>query len=207
MMSDETRRDSLKEELLQQIQGLHRSQALFPAQSESTQAIDALVQQLEELNPNPEPLRAAALPLLLGNWQLIYASQGTVVTRRLADSQNMLPDIELKQVWQKLVMSSAGTLAVDNEAELEIPFLGHWRLTASGTWQVKDPQLAQVCFSAFSLQAIRLFGQKDWQLPALTVPILENLRREAAWTTSYLDFDLRVGRGASANIFVFCRQS
>lgn len=39
--------------------------------------------------------------------------------------------------------------------------------------------------------------------PALHVPIFEPLQAEAAWMTTYLDANTRVGRGASGNVFVF----
>ncbi|MFE1746297.1 PAP/fibrillin family protein [Coleofasciculus sp. H7-2] len=32
------------------------------------------------------------------------------------------------------------------------------------------------------------------------------LRNEAEWTTSYLDEEIRVGRGATGNLFVFSRE-
>lgn len=205
-MSSENNQNSLKAELLQRVRELDRSQALFPVQSEATQSIDALIQQLNSLNPNPEPLRAAALPLLLGNWQLIYASQGTVITRKLADFSPKLPiGIELQQVSQNLTMGRAGILTVTNEAKLGIPLLGNWSIAASGIWQVKDTELAQVCFHRFSLQPIQLWEQADWKLPAVNIPIFESLRRQANWRTSYLDLDLRVGRGSTGNLFLFCR--
>ncbi|WP_179228307.1 PAP/fibrillin family protein [Leptolyngbya ohadii] len=71
-------------------------------------------------------------------------------------------------------------------------------------WQ-GETQTATVVFDAFTLQASALFQQSDWQLPALQIPVLEWLKREAFWETSYLDTDLRIGRGATGNRFVFAR--
>lgn len=205
-ISDLDNCDALKSQLLDQIQGLTRSQALFPTQTESTRSIDALIQTLERVNPNPNSMQAAALPLLLGDWQLIYASRGTVVTRKLADSTPAwLSGIELQRISQQLTMHMAGMLAVTNAAELSLPILGTWCLTATGTWQVCHPQQALVRFDTFSLQAIHFGHRTGWKLPTLKIPVFESLRKEATWTTSYLDSTLRIGRGATGNLFVFCR--
>ncbi|MBD2058004.1 hypothetical protein H6F88_18615 [Oculatella sp. FACHB-28] len=84
--------------------------------------------------------------------------------------------------------------------------LGRVQLQAQGHWRWQgNTQTATVAFDAFSLQATGLFHQADWQLPALHIPVLEGLRREATWQTSYLDSDLRIGRGATGNLFVFAR--
>jgi hypothetical protein len=50
-----------------------------------------------------------------------------------------------------------------------------------------------------------LLGIAGLHLPQITVPVLEFLRQEALWITSYLDEDLRFGRGATGNLFVFRR--
>ncbi|MCU0535345.1 MAG: PAP/fibrillin family protein [Hydrococcus sp. Prado102] len=42
-----------------------------------------------------------------------------------------------------------------------------------------------------------------WSLPELKIPVLEFLKNEAIWKTSYLDRDMRIGRGATGNLFVF----
>ncbi len=66
---------------------------------------------MEALNPYPSPLRcpeAGGLvsPLLLGEWQLVYASNGTVVTRTAAAQLLLqaaqLPGVgldDITQVW------------------------------------------------------------------------------------------------------------
>ncbi|NJK50810.1 hypothetical protein HC931_24265 [Candidatus Gracilibacteria bacterium] len=42
-------------------------------------------------------------------------------------------------------------------------------------------------------------------LPELKIPVLEFLKNEAMWKTSYLDRDMRIGRGVTGNLFVFRR--
>ncbi len=165
-----------------------------------------LVRLLETINPIPRPLQCDHLPSLLGKWQLVYASAGTFVTRSLASVPGGEDTIKIKQVWQTLTADSSKRIAAENIALFELPLFGEWRLGTEGvwTWGV-DEQVAKVTFSAFSFQATKPFGQESWSLPELKIPVWEFLRNEAQWTTSYLDSELRVGRGATGNLFVFSR--
>lgn len=77
-MIDATTRRELKSELLQQVEALGLQQAIFPSPEDK---IDNIVIELENINPTPRPLSSLNQPTLQGDWQLIYASKGTVVTR------------------------------------------------------------------------------------------------------------------------------
>ncbi|MBD2098598.1 PAP fibrillin [Trichocoleus sp. FACHB-591] len=198
-------RENLKQDLLNRTTTLGQ-QALLPTEKSE---LDGIVQQLEALNPTPLPLTPENRSLLLGDWKLLYASNGTVITRRLPGG------IIIHAIWQTLsaageaALSATGNsegIVASNGAELELPLLGRVQLQAQGHWQWQGKtQTATVAFDAFSLQATGLFQQAHWELPALHIPVLEGLRREAAWQTSYLDLDLRIGRGATGNLFVFAR--
>jgi hypothetical protein len=171
-------------------------------------AIDQLIYQLEDLNPIQQPLKAANLPVLVGNWALVYASRGTVVTRRVSEQVGGLP-VRIQRVWQQLTQSGNPECPIDTEngAILSIPLLGEITTVARGTWQpYEEAESANVSFGAFSFQPTRVFGITGFQLPKLTIPVLEFLQREALWITSYLDEDMRFGRGATGNLFVFQRQ-
>ncbi len=204
-MPDAVNRNDLKAELFRQVEEMGLQKALFPADRGE---VDTIVQQLETLNPTLCPLASENLPLLLGDWQLVYASRGTVVTRKLDSfSQKSWAEVRVNRIWQQLTLGNNRQIKADNVAELELPFLGNWRIKADGIWRsTEDNQTAKVAFHAFSFQAIHLFGQSDWNLFPLTIPVLEALRNEALWITSYLDGDMRVGRGATGNLFVFRRQ-
>lgn len=205
-MDGETR-TSLKAQLLTQIEALGTQNALFPSE---TEAIDQRIEQLEQHNPVPHPLHPDALPQLLGHWQLIYASRGTVVTRRLTPFASGLAatGITIEQIWQTLTSAGTGTIVAENGADLKVPLLGNWRLRAAGKWDWQDQegQVAIVAFDAFAVQARQVLGQPQWQFPELKIPVLEFLRNQAWWKTSYLDADLRVGRGATGNLFVFQKE-
>ncbi|GAB4381749.1 MAG: hypothetical protein Kow00121_41010 [Elainellaceae cyanobacterium] len=204
---DQERRSALKAELFRQVEALGTENALFPTEGG---AIDQLILQLEQCNPIPNPLYRDAGSQLLGNWELIYASRGTVVTRRLAPFSPKLGaiGITIRQIWQTLTPHNTRAIAAENGADLEVPLFGTWRLRAEGIWhwQENEEQVATVAFDAFAVQARQAFGQPQWQLPELKIPVLEFWRNQAWWRTSYLDTDLRVGRGRTGNLFVFRKQ-
>lgn len=205
MTEYDTARFTLKTELRQRVAALGK-QALFPSTEESA-LVNQIVKQLEDINPIPRPLSAVHLPTLLGNWRLIYASRGTVVTRTLGSLPNLASGINIKRVWQRLDASAGSTISAINGALLELPLLGEWQLQAEGTWtQDADEQVATVRFGAFLLQATQPFGLSSWNLPELKIPVLEFLQNEALWTTSYLDQEIRIGRGVTGNLFVFERE-
>lgn len=99
MTADEITRSTLKTELWQRVEALGIDRALLPSPAGP---IDLIVQQLENINPIPRPLSCDLLPNLLGNWQLIYASNGTAVKRNLAPIFQIGEGIQIKQVRQKL---------------------------------------------------------------------------------------------------------
>jgi len=204
LINDNTNRLSLRIQLLQQIEALDPQQAIFPSPNES---IDRIVQQLENINPLTQPLNPDYLPYLIGEWQLIYASRGTVVTRRVASIPQWGTVIKIERVWQTLVVENNHKIAAVNAAILDLSWLGKWQLQANGIWVWDTPeQIAKVSFNSFSVQAKQLFGWSNWSWPELQIPVLEWLRSEAVWITSYLDEEIRVGRGATGNLFVFRRQ-
>ncbi len=198
------RRTQLKTQLLQQINALEPGDAILPSEHH---VIDQIICELETLTPIDQPLREEHWPLLLGSWALVYASRGTVVTRR---SRQLPLPVSIQRVWQRLTgieeQGATGAIATENGAVLSLPFFGELTATAQGIWQPYDEgESARVSFGAFSLQATRLLGIAGLHLPQITVSVLEFLRQEALWITSYLDEDLRFGRGATGNLFVFRR--
>jgi len=189
-------REDLKQDLLQRAAALGQG-ALLPTEKSE---LNAIAGQLESLNPTPAPLASENRALLLGDWQLIYASNGTVVTRKLPGG------LTIQAIWQILSASAGNDISVTNGMKLEFPLLGTVQLQAQGRWRSQDEaQTATVTFDDFSLQGTNLMQQAGWQLPALTIPVLDWMRREAIWQTSYLDAELRIGRGATGNLFVFTR--
>jgi hypothetical protein len=90
------RRTQLKTQLLQQINALEPGDAILPSEHP---VIDQIICELETLTPIDQPLREEHWPLLLGSWALVYASRGTVVTRR---SRQLPLPVSIQRVWQRL---------------------------------------------------------------------------------------------------------
>ena len=198
----QTGRD-LKTKLWSQIEILGQEQSLLPFADAS---IDKTVTQLEDATPIAQPLLLDNLSSLVGDWQLIYASNGTVITRPIAEVTKFLGwGIEIKQIWQSLVVEEE-QIAADNQALIQLPLLGEYQLNAEGVWRSQsDQRSAMVKFNALTIKATQFFAQSDWTLPELKIPVLDFLSNEALWITSYLDQDMRIGRGATGNLFVFRR--
>lgn len=196
-----------KTELLRAIAHLDPQIALLPTTEPHTKApINHLIATLEPQTPIPNPLHPSQRSHLLGTWQLIYASQGTVVTRRMTAPQY---PVTIRRIWQTLTLTAAQTLAADNGAHLQLPLVGTWQLRAEGTWQpTPDDRTAQVQFHTLGLQSPPLLPGLDrphW--PELRLPLGLFPSRSALWITSYLDEDLRLGRGTTGNLFVFQKQT
>ena len=193
----------LKSELFSQIEAVGEKRSLLPFADTS---IDETIRQLEDISPISQPLSSNYLSSLIGDWQLVYASNGTVITRPITEITNILGfGIEVNRIWQSL-NNFNGEIRANNQALIELALLGEYQLSAEGVWLAEaDERKAQVTFNAFAVQATRFFAQSDWSLPELKIPVLDFLRNEAVWITSYLDEDTRIGRGGTGNLFVFRR--
>lgn len=213
-----------KGELRKELTALGFPQSVLPGGGEAKGKVDLLIAELEAMTPVTFPLRAQSAqlsspegpadPLLLGQWVLVYASNGTVVTRStpaqiiLAASQ--LPGVGLQDIQQQLNIDSTGEVSTTNQAVFGLGPFGQWRVGVNGIWRSKgDGKTAKVFFNSISIRMVDLMGLRipDW-LPALSLPsgISETAGREGAeWLTTYLDDDMRVGRGKSG-VFVFYRR-
>ena len=196
-------RHKLKTELFSQIEAVGKEKSLLPF---SETSIDETIRQLEDVSPISQPLSPSNLSSLIGDWQLVYASNGTVITRRIAEITNILGSgIKVERIWQSL-NNFNGEIRANNLALIKLTLIGEYQLIAEGFWRPEaDERTAKVTFNAFAAQATRFLGQSDWSLSQLKIPVLDFLRNEAFWITSYLDEDTRIGRGGTGNLFVFRR--
>lgn len=193
----------LKTKLFNQIAIVGEQQSLLPFGEPD---IDETIRELEKINTIEQPLLPDNFSLLTGDWQLVYASNGTVVTRQIQDITNVLGSgIKVQKIWQSLTIENEKIIA-NNQALIELFLIGEYQLKANGIWKPKlDRKTASVSFNVFSLQATKFFSQSNWTLPELQIPVLDFITNEAIWITSYLDEDTRIGRGETGNLFVFRR--
>ena len=193
----------LKHQLLNQIETLGKEQSLLPFADRS---IDRIIEQLENRSPISQPLKPEDLATLCGEWELVYASNGTVITRPIAEIASAFGSaIRVNRIWQSL-NSIDGEIIANNQALVELPLLGEYKLNAEGVWRSQlDKRTSIVKFYLFSLQATQFLSQSNWMLPEIQIPILDLLQNEAAWITSYLDENMRIGKGVTGNLFLFRR--
>ena len=197
---------NLKTRLFSQIEILGKEKSLLPF---SDTLIDETIKKLENASPIAQPLSDNNLSSLVGDWQLVYASNGTVVTRPIAEIINLITigdsGIKVKKIWQSLTVKNS-QITANNQALIELALLGEYKLSAEGVWQPElNQKTAKVTFNAFTTQATKFLSQSGWTLPEIRIPVLDFLRNEALWITSYLDEDTRIGRGKTGNLFVFRR--
>ncbi len=190
-----------KAELMDALAGKNRG---LLATERDQQAILVLIAQLEDRNPTPRPVEA--IDLLDGNWRLLYTSSKGIL--RI----DQLPLFKLGQIYQYI---RAGTATLYNIAEVYgLPYL-EGLVSVVARFEPLSERRVQVKFerSIFGLQ--RLIG---YQSPAdlieqietgkkfVAVDINLDSRQQQGWLDiTYLDRDLRIGRGNQGSVFVLTK--
>lgn len=190
-----------KAALLEAIAGKNRG---ILATERDKQAILMAIAQLEARNPTPRPIEAS--DLLDGNWRLLYTTSKGLL------NIDQLPLLKLGQIYQCI---RAKTKSVYNIAEVYgLPYL-EGLVSVSARFEPVSECRVQVKFyrSMFGLQ--RLIG---YQAPGDLVEQIEtgknfaaidiNLdsRNQQGWLDiTYLDDDLRIGRGNEGSVYVLTK--
>jgi len=189
----------LKTKLIKKTQLLGKELSLLPYEDKAS---EDLILELEENNPNELPFQSNTIDLLLGYWELIYASRGTVITSQLKS----FPGAKIKEINQNLSRSQEeNQVLVENQGIFDIPLWGKWDLTATGTWDYElNSQVTSVKFKDFIFSGSNILGLSQFNIPSLKIP--DFFTPEAKWITSYLDEDFRIGRGITGNLFVFIKK-
>lgn len=190
-----------KAELLAAIAGTNRG--VITTEANRSLVLDKVV-QLEVQNPTPQPLNERER--LSGVWRLIYTtSQDLLGLARL-------PVVPAGPIYQCI---RGQELKLYNILELQgFPFLEGVICVAARLMPVSERRV-QVNFerSIFGLKGLMnypsldtLVSRLETQSPvaALSVPL--NTERSAGWLeTTYLDEDLRIGRGNNDSLFVLTK--
>lgn len=172
------------------------------------QAILAAVAQLEDRNPTPRPLEASNL--LDGNWRLLYTTSQELL--RI----DQFPFLKLGQIYQYIRVKDA---TLYNIAELYgLPYLeGLVSVVARF-----DPVSERRVNVRFDRSIIGLQRMIDYQTPEHFVQQIETgkkfpavdfnianitAREQRGWLEiTYLDEDLRIGRGNEGNVFILTKE-
>lgn len=190
-----------KAALLEAIAGKNRG---LLATSTDRLAILAAVAQLEDLNPTPRPIEASNL--LEGNWRLLYT------TSRGLLNLDQLPLLKLGQIYQCIRTANS---AVYNIAEVYgLPYL-EGLIGVCARFEPVTERRVLVKFERSILGLQRLVNynspsefiqqiEAGKKFPAIDFKI-ENREQQGWLDITYLDEDMRIGRGNEGNVFVLTK--
>ncbi|MBD2260693.1 PAP/fibrillin family protein [Pseudanabaena sp. FACHB-2040] len=168
------------------------------------QAIQAAVSRLEDRNPTPQPL--AATDLLEGDWRLLYTTSQELL------GIDRVPLANLGQIYQCIRTANQ---RIYNLAEVKGPPLLSGLVSVSARFEPVSDRRVNV---AFERGVLGLQSVLDYRSPSQFIQKLEaasklplwqgidftiNRERQQGWLeVTYLDKDIRIGRGNEGNIFV-----
>ena len=190
-----------KAALLEAIAGKNRG--ILATEAEKQGVLSAIA-QLEDRNPTPRPLEA--LSLLDGDWRLLYTTSRGIL------GIDQFPFLQLGQVYQCIRAPEA---KLYNIAEVSgLPFL-EGVVSVVARFRPLSEQRVDVKFER-SLIGLQRFV--DYQSPSYFIQQLESEKKFAAidfsienrdqqgWLDiTYLDEDLRIGRGNEGSVFVLTK--
>jgi hypothetical protein len=190
-----------KTELLEKISGVNRG--LLTNETERI-AIQSAIAYLEDRNPTPRPVEATSL--LEGDWRLLYTTSSDLL------GLGRFPLIQLGQIYQCIRIREA---KLYNIAELQgLPWLESI-VTVSAQFAPITEQRVQVQFQRSILGLKRVIGyhapaqwieQINIQPKLKAIDFAIDSQRTPGWLDiTYLDADLRIGRGSEGSLFVLTK--
>jgi len=194
---------SKKAELLEAIAGKNRG--LLANEIDNVKVLSA-IQQLEDINPNRQPL--AATNLLQGDWRLLYTTSKGIL------GLDRFPLFKLGQIYQSIRLSPA---KVYNIAEIVgLPML-EGLVSVAATFEPVSDSRINVAFDR-SIVGLQRFVSYD--TPAKFIQQIESGKKflpldfkidrgeQKGWLEiTYLDEDMRIGRGNEGNVFVLTKET
>lgn len=194
---------SKKAELLEAIAGKNRG--LLATEIDNARVLSA-IQQLEDTNPTQKPLEAK--DLLNGDWRLLYTTSKGIL------GLDRFPLFKLGQIYQCIRVSEA---KVYNIAEIiGLPMLEGLVSVAASFDPVSDRRVNVI----FERSIIGLQRFLSYQTPAKLIQQIESGKKflpidfkidrgeQQGWLeTTYLDRDMRIGRGNEGNVFVLTKET
>ncbi len=191
-----------KSGLLEIIAGKNRG---LLATASDKQAILSAIAQLEDFNPTPRPVEAAEL--LNGDWRLLYT------TSRALLNLDGFPLLKLGQIYQSIRVAES---KIYNIAELYgLPYL-EGIVSVAAKFEPTSERRVQVKFERSILGLRSLIG---YESPVKFINEIESgkkfvavdfgldAREQQGWLdVTYLDSDLRIGRGNEGSVFVLTKE-
>lgn len=198
-----------KDELLKTLAATDRGRQVS---SQLTQQIHEQIQTLESLNPTPAP--TAAAELLTGNWRTLYTT-----SRDLLKLSSTFPGIVAGEIYQYVNVAETRVI---NVAELQgWEWLASWVpggiVAVVASFSVVSERRVEVNFCQFvtGIQPLmnyqidsflRLLEHNPSRIAALKIDLPQQDRR--GWLDiTYLDDNLRIGRGNEGSLFVLDKVS
>ena len=191
-----------KAELLEAIAGTNRG--LLATETDKI-AILSAVSRLEDRNPTPRPLEAT--DLLEGNWRLLYTTSNGLL------NLGRFPVLQLGQIYQCV---RTATTKIYNIAEISgLPYLESL-VSVSARFEPVSDRRVNVKFERSISGLQRLIGyqspsnfiqqiESGKKFPALDFGI-DNRDQQGWLDITYLDNDLRIGRGNEGSVFVLTKR-
>ena len=193
---------SKKAQLLEAIAGKNRG--LLASEIDNVRVLSA-IQELEDCNPTPNPI--AAKELLEGDWRLLYTTSKGIL------GLDRFPLFKLGQIYQCIRTAEA---KVYNIAEVVgMPFL-EGVVSVAAQFEPTSESRVNVMFERSIIGLQRFFNYKS---PDSFIKQIEGgkkflpldfsiaSRDQKGWLDiTYLDNDMRIGRGNEGNVFVLTRE-
>lgn len=192
-----------KSQLLETIAGKNRGLLATPLEK---QAILAAIAQLEDYNPTPNPLEATEL--LDGNWRLLYTTSEELL------GIGRFPLLKLGPIYQCVRVKDA---KIYNIAEVYgLPFL-EGLVSVTARFEPVSQKRVEVKFERAISGFQRLINyqfpnnfieqiESGKRFTAIDIEI-KNRERKGWLDLTYLDEDLRIGRGNVGSVFVLSKVS
>jgi hypothetical protein len=192
---------SKKAELLEAIAGKNRG--LLATEIDKVRVLSA-IQQLEDYNPTPKPVEAKEL--LEGNWRLLYTTSKGIL------GLDRFPLFKLGQIYQ-CIRTAEATLY--NIAEvIGLPFL-EGIVSVVAKFEPVSECRVNVKFerSIIGLQRFCAYQSPSQFIQQIEagkkfLPLdfgIDSRDRQGWLDITYLDEDMRVGRGNEGNVFVLTK--
>jgi hypothetical protein len=168
------------------------------------QAILAAIANLEDFNPTPRPVEAGNL--LDGNWRLLYTTSKALL------NLDRLPFCKLGQIYQCIRVE---TTSVYNIAEIYgLPYL-EGLVSVAAKFEPVSGRRVQVKFERSIIGLQRLI---EYNSPGTFIQQIEagkkfagidfpiNGDKQQGWLDiTYIDNDLRIGRGNEGSVFILSK--